>query len=66
MMEPVCYYMHVIMFLLVEATSPSFSTLASIFATELLGVLRIEPMPTELYRLASNDAANGSSAEKVI
>ena len=36
------------------------------FDTELLGVLQIEPMPTELHRLASNDAAEGSSAEKVI
>src|SRR5207249_2676561 len=36
------------------------------FDTELLGVLRIEPRPTELHRLASNDAADGSSAEKVI
>ena len=36
------------------------------FDTELLGVLRIEQRPTELHRLASNDAADGSSAEKVI
>jgi len=36
------------------------------FDTELLGVLRVEPRPTELHRLASNDAADGSSAEKVI
>jgi hypothetical protein len=34
------------------------------FNTELLGVLRVEPRPTELHRLASNDAADGSSAEK--
>ena len=36
------------------------------FDTELLGVLRVEPRPTELHRLVSNDAADGSSAEKVI
>src|SRR5260370_26596048 len=36
------------------------------FDTELLGVLRVEPGPTELHRLATNDAADGSSAEKVI
>ncbi len=36
------------------------------FDTELLGVLRVEPRRTELHRLASNDAADGSSAEKVI
>jgi hypothetical protein len=29
-------------------------------------MLRVEPLPAELHRLASNDAANGSSAEKVI
>src|ERR1700730_2292056 len=34
------------------------------FNTELLGVLRVEPRPTELHRLASDDAADGSSAEK--
>ena len=36
------------------------------FNTELLGVLRVEPRPTELHRLASNDAADGSSDEKAI
>src|SRR5262249_7696831 len=36
------------------------------FNTELLGVLRIEPRPTELHRLATNDAADGSSAEKLV
>jgi len=36
------------------------------FDTELLGVLRVEPRPTERHRLATNDAAAGSSAEKVI
>jgi hypothetical protein len=36
------------------------------FDTELLGVLRIEPRPTELQRLAASDAADGSSAEKAI
>src|ERR1700680_3429311 len=36
------------------------------FDTELPGVLRVELRPTELHRLASNDAADGASAEKVI
>src|ERR1700686_4517327 len=36
------------------------------FDTELLGVLGVEPRPTELHRLTTNDAADGSSAEKVI
>src|ERR1700730_8050714 len=36
------------------------------FDTELPGVLRVEPGPTELHRLACNDVADGSSAEKVI
>src|SRR5260370_8897274 len=36
------------------------------FDTELLGVLRVEPRPTELHRLTSNDAANGSSDEKAV
>src|SRR5216117_1657938 len=34
---------------------------------ELLGVLRVQPLPAaELHRLGTNDAADGSSAEKVI
>src|SRR5215469_12413787 len=36
------------------------------FNTELPGVLRVEPLPAELHRLATNDAADGSSAEQVI
>src|SRR5271157_3381651 len=36
------------------------------FNAELLGVLRVEPRPIELHRLTSNDAADGSSAEKAI
>ena len=37
------------------------------FNTELLGVLRVQPLPAaELHSLATNDAADGSSAEKVI
>src|SRR6266852_1366353 len=37
------------------------------FNTELLGVLRVQPLPAaKLHRLATNDAADGSSAEKVI
>src|SRR5215467_7273165 len=36
------------------------------FNTELPGVLRVEPLPAELHRLATNDAANGSYAEQVI
>src|SRR5215831_696578 len=36
------------------------------FNTELLGVLRVQPLPAELHRLATNDAADGSSAEKAI
>jgi hypothetical protein len=36
------------------------------FNIELLGVLRVQPRPTELHRLASNDAADGSYAEKPI
>src|SRR2546427_12191384 len=35
------------------------------FDTELLGVLRVQPLPAaELHRLATNDAVDGSSAEK--
>src|SRR5207302_10261932 len=37
------------------------------FNTELLGVLRVQPLPAaELHRLATSDAADGSSAEKAI
>src|SRR5690349_22794598 len=36
------------------------------FNTELPGVLGVEPLPAELHRLATNDAADGSSAEQVI
>src|SRR5438552_4818639 len=37
------------------------------FNTELLGVLRVQPLPAaELHRLTTNDAADGTSAEKVI
>src|SRR5437879_6121324 len=36
------------------------------FNTELLGVLRVQPLPAELHRLATNDAADGSSAEKAV
>jgi len=36
------------------------------FDTELLGVLGVEPTPTELHRLTTNDAADGSSAENTI
>ncbi len=37
------------------------------FDTELPGVFRIEPLPApELHRIATNDAANGGSAEKMI
>src|SRR6266481_3912607 len=37
------------------------------FDTELLGVLRVQPLPAaELHRLGANHAANGSSAEKAI
>jgi hypothetical protein len=37
------------------------------FNSELLGVLRVQPLPAaELHRLATNDAADGSSAEKAI
>src|SRR5580704_15280582 len=36
------------------------------FNTELLGVLRVQPLPIELHRIATNDAAEGSSAEKMI
>src|SRR2546430_797141 len=37
------------------------------FNTELPGVLRVQPLPAaELHRVATNDAADGSSAEKVI
>jgi hypothetical protein len=36
------------------------------FDTELPGVLRVEPRPTELHRPTSNDAADGSPAEKAI
>src|SRR5438876_10314335 len=36
------------------------------FNPELPGVLRVEPLPAELHRLATNDASDGSSAEQVI
>jgi hypothetical protein len=37
------------------------------FHTELLGVLGVEPLPaSELHGIATSDAADGSSAEKVI
>ena len=37
------------------------------FNTELLGVLRVQPLPAaELHRLATNDAVDGSSVEKAI
>src|ERR1700688_2792666 len=37
------------------------------FHTELLGVLRVQPLPAaELHRLGSDNAADGSSAEKAI
>src|SRR5215469_2049715 len=38
-----------------------------LFNTELLGILRVQPLPTaEIHRLSTSDAADGSSAEKVI
>src|ERR1035441_1347646 len=37
------------------------------FNTELLGVLRVQPLPAaERHRLTTGDAADGSSAEKAI
>src|SRR3989442_1803320 len=37
------------------------------FNTELVGVLRVQPLPAaELHRVATSDAADGSSAEKAI
>src|SRR5262249_45554500 len=36
------------------------------FNRELSGVLSVQPLPAELHRLRTNDAANGSSAQKVI
>src|SRR5882724_6344422 len=37
------------------------------FNTELLGILRVQPLPAaELHRLTTSDAADGSSAEKAI
>ena len=37
------------------------------FNAELLGVLRVQPLPAAVrHRLATNDAADGSSAEKAI
>src|SRR6266853_1186678 len=33
---------------------------------ELLCVLRVQPLPAELHRVATSDAADGSSAEKAI
>src|SRR6266403_2327556 len=33
---------------------------------ELLCVLRVQPLPGEFHRLATSDAADGSSAEKAI
>src|SRR5215469_11057473 len=38
-----------------------------LFNTELLGILRVQPLPTaQIHRLSTSDAADGSSAEKVI
>src|SRR5215472_4011700 len=55
------------------SSSSCYSTLRGIgrprgsFNAELPGVLRIQPLPTfELHRLAANDGADGSSAEKAI
>src|ERR1700688_1455082 len=37
------------------------------FHTKLLGVLRVQPLPAaELHRLGADNAADGSSAKKVI
>ena len=36
------------------------------FNTELLRVLRVQPLPAELHGLGADDAADGSSAQKVI
>jgi hypothetical protein len=36
------------------------------FNTELLGVLRVKPLPVELHRLTTNDTADGSSVQKPI
>ena len=36
------------------------------FNTELLGVLRIQPLPAELHGLGADDASSGSSPEMVI
>jgi hypothetical protein len=37
------------------------------FNTELLGIFQVQPLPTfQLHRLATEDTADGSSAEKVI
>jgi hypothetical protein len=37
-----------------------------VFHTELLAVLRVQPLPAELHRVATSDATDGSSAEKAI
>src|SRR2546421_12635573 len=42
------------------------SGLGSRLNAELLGVLRVQSLPAELHGLATNDAAEGSSAEQVI
>src|SRR5438309_9014119 len=42
------------------------SPLLLVFHTELLCVLRVQPLPAELHRVATSDAADGSSAEKAI
>src|SRR6266851_6126900 len=40
---------------------------STLFNTELLGVLGVQPLPAaELHRLGTNDAADGGSAEQVI
>src|SRR5881227_4045336 len=46
--------------------APNLKTQAGRFNTELPGVLRVEPRPTEFHCLTSNNAADGSSNEKPI
>jgi hypothetical protein len=36
------------------------------FNAKLPSIRRVQPLPAELHRLTANDAADGSSAEKVI
>src|SRR5260370_34105219 len=49
-----------------DADTGSGSVLWNCPTTELLGILSAQPLPAELHRLTTSDAADGCSAEKAI